>query len=253
MMTPTRAAIVLTLAVTISLFAGYGRAADNPRLFVDALEAYRNGDYALAAKQWSTIADTGVKNGDLFYNLGNAYLKGEQLGPALLWYERALRLLPNDPDLRFNYDYARSLTQDAPDQDQQSLERIIFFWKYRLSPATVVYTALVCNLLFWTLIAIWRVTRLRPLRQAALIVLVPTLIFVATALFNYHESTRRRQAIVLPQQVSVRSGLEETSTELFVLHAGAKVIVVKKLDEHYQIRFSTDKIGWVKSDALGLI
>ena len=146
MMTRTLIVLALTLVVALGLFALQGRAAENARLFIDAVEAYRTGDYDLAVQKWSTIAATGIQNGELYYNLGNAFLKNEQLGEALLWYERALRLLPNDPDLRFNYDYARSLTQDAPDQEQQPLERIIFFWKYRLSPSAVAYTALVCNL-----------------------------------------------------------------------------------------------------------
>ena len=79
------------------------------------------------------------------------------------------------------------------------------------------------------------------------------LVLILTAGYNYFETGRIKQAIVLPEQVSVRSGLQETDTELFVLHAGAKVRVVKHLKSHYQIRYSTEKIGWVGQAAIGLI
>jgi uncharacterized protein YgiM (DUF1202 family) len=74
-----------------------------------------------------------------------------------------------------------------------------------------------------------------------------------TALFNYYEAAHIRHAIVLDQQVAVRSGLDQTSTQLFVLHAGAKIRVLKHNGTHLQIRFGKDKIGWIENQAVGLI
>ena len=131
--------------------------------------------------------------------------------------------------------------------------RILFFWRYQLSAAAIVTAALVCNLLFWVLAGAYRLTRRSILKSLALAVLVPTLIFLLTAGFNFFASRRYQQAIILPQQVAVRAGLEENSTALFDLHAGAKVRIIKHLKEYYQIRYSEDKLGWVKADAVGVI
>jgi hypothetical protein len=67
------------------------------------------------------------------------------------------------------------------------------------------------------------------------------------------EAAHHTRAIVLPPAVSVRSGLEPTSTQLFELHAGAKVKVVRQMQEHVKIRFAKDKIGWVPGTAVGRI
>jgi tetratricopeptide (TPR) repeat protein len=225
---------------------------DHARPFIDALEAYKNGDYAAAIEGFSDIARSGVQNGKLYYNLGNAYLKNAELGPAILWYERALKLLPNDPDLIFNYQYARSLTKDAPEEGSPLL-RILFFWKYRLSNRAIVLAAIGCSLIFWAALIAWQFTRRRSIRWVAAAAALPALIFVLTAGVNYYESAHRRQAIVLPSQTAVRSGLQQGSTELFKLHAGAKVTVLKSLKDHYQIRYSNDKIGWVPEDEVGVI
>ncbi len=226
---------------------------ENARRFITAMEAYNAGDYASAISGLNAIADNGTHNGGLYYNLGNAYLKNNDLGRAILWYERALGLLPHDPDLRFNYDFARSLTKDAQEGSATPLVRIFFFWKYQLSSRTTVILAIGCNLLFWCLAIAWRLTGRRRLRRAALIIMVPAAVFIITASYNYYEAAHLNQGIVLPSQVSVRSGLEETATELFELHAGAKVKVIKKMKAHYQIRFSKDKFGWVSQDKIGLI
>jgi tetratricopeptide (TPR) repeat protein len=229
------------------------RAQENARRFLSAMESYKAQDYAAAISQLESIAQNGSHNGMLYYNLGNAYLKYSDLGRAILWYERARELIPNDPDLRFNYDYARSLTQDETEEDEISLFRIIFFWKYQLTKRTVAITAMGLNLLFWSLWMAQRITRRRGFHLAAAAALIPAMIFVLTAAFNYYEKSHRHHGIVLTQEVSIRSGLEETSTELFVLHAGAKVKVVRQLKDHIQIRYSKKKIGWAAKSSIGII
>jgi tetratricopeptide (TPR) repeat protein len=229
------------------------RAQEDVRRFIAAMEAYKTEDYATAISHLESIAHNGAHNGALYYNLGNAYLKSNDLGRAILWYERARELMPNDPDLRFNYDYARSLTRDETEEHQASLARIIFFWKYQLNKRSVVHMALGFNLFFWSFLLAQRITRRRGFRHAAAAALIPALIFIVTAAFNYYEKHHRHHGIVLAEKVSIRSGLEETSTELFVLHAGAKVKVVRQLRDHVQIRYSKEKIGWTAKSDVGLI
>lgn len=241
---------VLVLLVCI---AAHCAAQQEARQFIAALEAYKSGDYPAAVAGLEAIAQNGVCNGALYYNLGNAHLKNGDLGRAILWYERSAKLIPGDPDLMFNLDYARSLAEDAADEDALPLVRIFFFWNYQLSSRTIVVLAMAGNLLFWSLAVAWRFSGRRMLRRAAIVVLIPSVVFVMTAGFNFYAAAASRQGIILPERVSIRSGWEQTSTELFVLHAGAKVQVVKSATDHLLIRFSKDKIGWVQRDNLGLI
>lgn len=122
-------------ALLILLMAGIPAAAmeDAETLFRKGIAAYGAGDFQESARAFQALADRGIQNGKLYYNLGNAYLKLEDLGHAILWYERALRRMPRDPDLRFNYAYALSLTRDAREPDEASFRRILFFWKYLLA------------------------------------------------------------------------------------------------------------------------
>lgn len=244
----------LMIAIIGILFAAAPcPARDHARQFLAALEAYKAGDYMKAVQGLEAIAAEGVRNGQLYYDIGNAHLKNNDLGRAILWYERALNLLPNDPDLRFNYDYARSLTKDAQDENANALTRILFFWNYQLSARTVILLALIFNLFFWSLALAWRLFRRRGLRRAALAALIPAAVFILTAAYNYYETAHQTQAIVLPEKIAVRSGLEPTSTALFELHAGARVRIVKTMKDHVQIRFSEDKIGWIATEAVGRI
>jgi tetratricopeptide (TPR) repeat protein len=244
------------LIAVISAVVGVACMAQGPAAgqFLEGVEAYKSADYTRAIDSWQAIAHSGVQNGELFYNLGNAYLKNNDLGRALLWYEKALALIPDDPDLTFNINYARSLTRDAPAQQDLPIQHILFFWKYQLRARTIRILALAFNLVLWSAAAAFVLTGRRGFRRAAYLATLPTLLFLLTAAFIYYERAYgRSEAIVLPARVAVRSGLQAGSTELFQLHAGAKVNVLKKLNGHVQVRFSKDKIGWLPRDQVGLI
>ena len=57
---------------------------------------YRAGDFTKARQVYLKAVSTDVADARLFYNLGNACFKSGLLGEAILWYERARRLAPDD-------------------------------------------------------------------------------------------------------------------------------------------------------------
>ncbi|MEE4114380.1 MAG: tetratricopeptide repeat protein [Desulfobacteraceae bacterium] len=240
--------LVLLLAV-----AATAPATQDARTFMDGTEAYLKGDWPAAITAFESLADSGVDNGKLFYDLGNAYLKNDDLGRALLWYERALKRIPDDPDLRFNYDYALTLTKDERGQKESPLLRILFFWKYQLSPSTVRWLAIFLNGALWIALSVLIIRKKRLLRPAVILVAAATLLFSATAIYNYVEAIHVRYAVILPEQVAVRSGFTDSATQLFVLHAGTRVRITRQTDTHLLIRYTADKIGWVKQSDVGMI
>lgn len=228
-------------------------ASETARTFLDGIKDYKENRFAESAAAFSRVADEGIKNGKLFYNLGNAYLKNGDIGNALLWYERALKILPHDPDLKFNYEYAQSLTQDEKGDKELSLVRILFFWKYLLSQIRIQWTAIIFNLIFWSLMAVRVIRRKTRLQTIGHLILTLGIIFTFTAVYNDYEANFIKEAVILPAKVSIRSGLTDDATELFVLHAGAKVRIDKEKDDYIRIAFSDGKIGWIKKSDAGVI
>ena len=228
-------------------------ASESARSFLDGIRDYKEDRFADAAAAFTTIADDGVRNGKLYYNIGNACFKNGDIGHALLWYERALKLLPHDPDLRFNYEYVQTLTRDEKADKDLPLVRILFFWKYLLSRTQIQWAAIVFNLIFWTLVAIRIIRRKTALQTFGHVVAAIGLILVLTAAYNDYEALFAREAVILPAQVSIRSGLTDDATELFVLHAGTKVKIDKEMNGYFRITFSEGKIGWVRQAEVAVI
>ena len=73
--------------------------------------AFVQEHYQQAIKDYEALLKQGV-SAELYYNLGNAYYRMDNMTQAVLNYERALLLSPGDKDIRFNLQMARSKTID---------------------------------------------------------------------------------------------------------------------------------------------
>jgi len=252
--------VVVCVGVSLFIFRGTGMAVqdtadtntpkqvhavkDKAGVFVDAVRAYKAGDYTAAAAQFESIAKTHVNNPDLFYNTGNAYLKSRDIGRAILWYERARKLAPSDPDLKFNLAYAQSLLKDKK-EPKFFFSNILYFWQGLVSLQWLQYASITLSFCFF----IWAtVQKARNRHVFSGIGIFIFLLFAGTTLaagLEYNRINSDVKAVILAEQAGVRSGTMDNATLLFDLHAGTRVRVLKKKDNYMKIRFAKDKVGWV--------
>lgn len=228
-------------------------------LFKAGVEAYTQGDFASALKDWQDVEATGLMSKELYYNLGNAYFKDGQIAPAILWYERTLRLDPSDADVRYNLEYARALTQDKIEEVPE-----IFFeqWGHALCyllPSNawavigLVFLALCvgCGLLF----LLGRSSGRRRLGFfGGIAALVVALLGWDFAQWQRQEALRQDLAIVMKPVVSVKSSPSESSAkDLFILHEGTRVQILDNVGGYSQIEIADGRQGWIPSGEMEVI
>jgi len=252
------AAILPLIVLVFGLLSVPARTAGAPpdasgaREFLKGVEAYEEGRYGEAVELFSGLVRRGFRSGGLYYNLGNAYLKAGDLGRAVLWYERARRLTPDDADLRFNLEYARGLLRDEPPEAGFDPWRLLVFWNDLLGRRTVFWAAVVLNALFWLLFLPAPVRPAVPAWTRWLTAAL-TALFVAAALGGMLLDRVRSEAVVLPEEVVVRSAPSPGATELFRLHAGTLVRVDRVEQGGARIRYGRDRLGWVSAAEIGRI
>jgi len=238
-------------------FAGQMDPADLPALpdltgpFINGIKQYKAGEFKDAAASFETIA-AGVVNPDLFYNIGNAYLKADDLGSAILWYERAKRLAPEDPDLLFNLAYANTLVKDKIDSPV-TLTDILFFWQGLVPLQWLQTGAIVSSWLFFLWAGVQR------FRQKAIfggmgwwLITLLVVLSLVSGMEDYR-GRAKNMAVIVQNTAAVRSGIMETSTKLFELHAGTRVQVKAHKNGYLKIRLAKGRIGWVKPGAAKVI
>lgn len=251
----------LPLILLLGLLAGFPAlsGADRVgRLLEEGARAYEEGRYPQAYATYQRVLAYGVRNPDLYYNLGNAAFRTRKLGEAVFYYERALWLNPGHADARFNLDYARHFLVDKvlPPADSW-LEKT---WQWFVTGVGTDGATVVMLLLFSVLLAailLFLRGRDGPRRIILLAVLAGILVLnlVWGALFAgmvWREENVREGVILLPA-VDTRSGPSEGNPVLFTIHEGLTVELGAQARGWRQVILPNGWNGWVPGKAIGVI
>lgn len=241
------------LAIALCLGSTRGALAQAPPLasYNQGNERYRQEQYQQAREQYLEVVAAGVRDPQVYYNLGNTCFKAGRLGEAVLWYERALRLAPRDEDIRANLRFAEQLRLDQEGEAGgagQWLEDLYLF--PTLDELSLVFSACflaACALGGWRL---WRRTWSGWWRLA----LFAATVFMAAGAGAYLGarlySQAQAQVVVLAAEVTARSAPDLQETAVFVVHEGTRLLLVRSEGAWVLVRLPTGLGGWVPADAV---
>ena len=224
----------------------------------EADSAYVRGQYQQAIAQYEELLKQGAC-ADLYYNLGNAYYRTENIPEAVLNYERALLLSPGDRDIRFNLQIARSKTFDKIVPESEMF--FVTWYRSLVSLMSVdgwARTALVALALTIILLLVYLFSEKLWLRKAGFFGGVALLVlFVVANIFAWQqkeELLHRKGAIIFAPAVTVKSTPAANGTDLFILHEGTKVDITDgSMKDWKEIRIADGKEGWIESKHIRVI
>lgn len=245
--------------ISIFLAFAFTLMAQTPdQLFKQGNDAYAKGDFQEAADRYTDILNQGQASPELYYNLGNAYYRLDEMGLAVLCYERALKLRPNYRDCRENLDLAYSKTEDhievLPELFLKRWVRAIVSlfsvtgWCVILIILIAIYLAAI---IFMRYFAAGR-QRMTTFYCSWAIILLTAIALICFCVAK-HQAKLHDNAIVLQPAVTVLSSPESTGVEKFILHEGTKVTIEEDLEPWYKIRIADGNTGWLPNDAIEII
>lgn len=220
--------------------------------------AYSQGDYGTAIKEYEQVLDLSGASATLYYNLGNAYFKNQQYGPAILNYERALLLDPSLANAQSNLDFANAQILDR-------VERVEPFfltkWVDAIAMSCMSNTwatmAVVCFLLCFIALFVYFFFSVPLWRKLGFFSAI--VFFCLSMMMNYFSAqqkqrfTDRQYAIVFTPSVTVKGSPAASGTELFVVHEGLKVKIVSELGEWSEVQLSDGNVGWLPTKDIARI
>jgi tetratricopeptide (TPR) repeat protein len=213
--------------------------------------------YRKAALRFERIIRDGkVRNGKLYYNIGNAFFRMGDLGRAILHYRRSERYRPHDPNLQQNLNYARTRRLDRIEERQKTkVLKTLLFWHYDISAGTRSVIFAVGSLLFWVGLSLRIFSRKSIPRWALACLGLIALLFLASLVFEGFFADRQREGVILAKHVLARKGDGETYQSSFKdpLHAGTEFEVLEDRNKWYQIELRDGRRCWVPHSAAELV
>ncbi len=246
---------IISFIVLLSALWAYPQ---NDKLFEGANTEYNEGNYEKAIEDYLAILATGQHSAELYFNLGNAYYKLNQIAPSIYYYEKALLLKPHDAEVRNNLSYAQKMALDVI----SPIPAIGFSKFYKrftevLSFDQWAYVSIAFMILFVLLyIAFYYFRYASSKRIAFILSLISLLISIFTVIIAYTEYgdfKADQPAIVFKDEVIVRAEPNNRSQEVFVLHEGAKVNVLEALNDFQKIQIPDGKIGWLPKESIKML
>ena len=216
---------------------------------------YQKGNYQQAIRDYEEILKNG-ESAEIYFNLGNAYYRTDNITKAVLNYERARLLSPGDDDINFNLQFARSKTIDKITPQS---EMFFVTWYKSLVNFTSVdnwaKTGILCIVMALLLVLLYLFGPQLMLRKIGFFGgLAFFVIFLLSNLFAFQQKQaldNRTGAIIMTPSVNIKKTPAKNSADQFVLHEGTRVDIIDKgMTDWRCIRVGDGREGWIETKAI---
>ncbi len=210
-----------------------------------ARAAYDAGRYEESYRWYAGLASPPGASAEAQYNAGNAAFRMNDPGRAVLWYRRAERQAPRDPDIRSNLDRALKLGGADP-VGASALDRALRWasaaeWSLGSLMGWVLAGL---GLVLWAMIpGRWAVIARRAAMAGGMLWLIA---LVGTQ--SWRRADRPPEAVVIERGVRARFAPIPDSTVHFGLPPGSIVRVSERTGDWVKIA-SSSREGWIPASA----
>lgn len=211
-----------------------------------------------AFEQMQGFADDGLKNADLYYNLGVAYWQTGQSGMANLYFLKALNLNSAHKPASENLDYVIGLSQDKQLYPDRLFLVRIFLAAYdfmnlnRIALLSLILLLLCALSLHW----LWHYDSNKERGLPTLITGIFLLLFISSATLlgiKAYRQTHNRKAVVISAQAELRSEASAQAARVAVIHEALILIIEQEKAGWYLLSLPDGNKGWLPAADLAKV
>jgi hypothetical protein len=209
--------------------------------------------YAEAARQYNyLIEEEGLRNGHLFYTLGNSWFMAGDMGRAILNYRRAQKYLSNNSDVQHNLKSAIEMRTDLiPEKEPHPLTARLLGWHLNTSTALRWWVFSVCWPTAW---GAWVWSRRTSKKEARITMAIAGMLSLALITSLLAEAIQTRLAkpgVITAAEVLARKGDGNMYAPAFLdpLHSGTEFQWLERRGNWWHIRLADGQTCWIPSSA----
>ena len=229
-------------------------------VFERANVAASRGDYETAVSGYSVLVDAGVRDPDVFFNLGTAFAQSGDYPRAIVNYERALTLRPNDDRTDENLRNAEKALEEGRAEAEgeamihrrSSLGDALYG---RFTEDSLAIVLLLANVFFfgclgWAWVSRRRNGALIGLSITAAAVLVFSALGIGVKSGTFRDGPR---AVALGDRVPLREGPDAQARTRGEARGGDRGEVLAADGDFVKLRVINGDEGWAPASQVGLV
>ena len=252
----SRLKLYLLFALLVSQVSLFAQELES--LMQNGNDFYQNKQYEEAIGSYEAILNQGFLSSELYYNLGNSYYRMGNLGKAILYFEKSLKVSPSNDDAVHNLKLANARTVDKI----QEIPPLFFikWWNILLTSFTSVGWQLIIFVFYILLlicVALYFLIRNIQVQKYAFIfgsLNIIALLFSVIFFFSSLERESSKEYGILQKSVeTVKISPDKQSDDAFVVHEGIKFKIEDEVNNWVKIKLSDGKVGWLPNNSFEVI
>lgn len=219
-------------------------------------QLYKQEKYNEALEVYQAMLKKDLGGVELYYNMANCYVKKGDLGYAVAYYEKALKLDPSDEDCKANLRFVNAKLTDKINEEEKGLgawfKRLLFImpadkWSWMgLGLWFFAFAGLLALRMKW----IFKSAMVKAISFSAISLGV---LFLVAGFLQHRHLVKQSHVVIVSPTVSIKASPSENAKELYTLHEGAKINRHDNNEEWVEVSVNNDNYGWVKkSDVLDI-
>ena len=223
--------------------------------FMEANTKYQSGDFKGALELYEKLRASGKETAALDYNIGNAYFRLGRRGKALLFYERAIRILPRDEDIRWNRDIVKTSVIDKIETPDENLT--VYWIKKTADQLTINETSLALSglLVLWAVFTgfLFIFPSLKAVSRSAGVLTAILLLPVVVLFGAKWIEVKDPHVVILDKEIEARYGPSVKETKAFTLHEGTEAAVSDESKDWIHVTLQNNSSGWIPKKSCDII
>ena len=225
--------------------------------YQQANAAYEKADFDKAVDLYRRALDEGAADSRLYFNYANSLYRVNQLGMAILYYEKARKLAPDDEDIAYNLRFLNAKIVDKnPVPETNALTRSLAFFhhSFSINEGLWLTLGLFCLAFLAGILALYAGDAMRSALYAAMVLSALGLLALAPSLYiKIKEQETLQFGIVLKTSAEMFSGPGENFQLLTKVHEGTKFEIVETRGDWASVKLMNGKGGFVRLADLGKV
>jgi tetratricopeptide (TPR) repeat protein len=216
----------------------------------EAEEYYKQGEYAKALEEYNECLGRGLRNAELYLNIGNCYYRMGEFGKSLLYYRRAWFLEPSNENILNNISLFKK-EKSNPNPFISFFSRIID----KISLRVFSYFLVISFSLLVIVVSIRLIQRVKLINFPTNPILVLAGLFFIFSLigFSIWYGRVKSRWVVTTETTMAYSGPNEEFKKLMRVDKAEEGSLVRKDEGWWLVHFRSGEGGWIDSTTAALV